>query len=373
VLGFQPISSAPISARKSTGAVTAQPDNPFILYEILDEVLNSSPDLDKDASFYQQIDDDVVVAADTLAAQFDELIEQQDYPVSDYILANEDEATLDISFDLTEQIDVDPVELSTYQQIDDDVVVAPETLVQAQEDALEQSDDVDVSFYQQIDDDVVAQPDSLQADFALDDAPDVDVPELSAYQQIDDDAAQPDTLAENTGFIDESESVVDELGFYAQQDDDAAQPDTLFENTGFIDELDIDQIEFSSYIQLDDDVPIIVVPPTTGGGGRSFIISSADVDHEITKQERKKKREPFQEVVPAKTDQTLAELSAELFRLGQLLGKKRQAIKDRIKVEQAKQDEAKRQIILQLITLFELEIYNQNAARLLILLSEDRA
>ena len=314
MLGFQPISGTPVSARRDLS--TAQPDDPFNLTYGLDESLET---LDLDAgqlSLYQQIDDDVAAVLDlTLTYILDVTFDEADDPVSFY-QANEDEIELSpAGFDLDEVIDQDPLGLSFYQQLDDDAVVA--------------------------------QPDEL----------------FGSFEYSDD-----------TGLFD------DDTSFYQQLDDDAVgvQSDTLFGNFDFIDEAGLFDDATSFYYQVDDDATVVTPPVTSAGGAAKHYILSGERQSE-REPTPKPVRQPF-EVTLAKQPLDLKALSDRLFDLGQQLGKNKQAVKDRIKAEQiaAKSEQiaardAKIVVILQLIQLFELELYNQNARRLLLILAEDRA
>ena len=350
MLGFQPISGAPISARRDLS--TAQPGDPFNLTDGLDESLET---LDLDAgqlSFYQQLDDDVAAVLDlTLTYILDVTFDEADEPVSFY-QANEDDPvvapeTLPISFDLDEVIDQDSPDLSFYQQLDDDAVVAqPDALF----GSFEYADDTgifddDTSFYSQLDDDpAVAQPDALLFSFDLIDDVGISDDGTSFYQQLDDDAAaQPDALLGSFDYLDDAGLFDDATSFYYQADDDA----------------------------------VVVTPPVTTAGGvaKHYILSGEKGRKSEREPEPKPYRQPF-EVTLAKPPIDLKALSDRLFDLGKQLGKNKQAVKDRIKAEQAAQTaakDAKLAVILQLIQLFELELYNQNARRLLLILAEDRA
>ena len=282
MLGFQPISAAPISARRDLS--TAQPSDPFNLTDGLDDSLET---LDLDAgqlSFYQQIDDDVAAVLDLTLV---------------YIL--------DVTFDEADE---------------------------------------PVSFYQANEDDVaVAQPDTLFGGF---------------------------DYADETGLFD------DDASFYQQIDDDASviQTDTLFGNFDFIDDAGLFDNDTSFYYQADDDAAVATPPAATAGGAsKHYIISGERKIAREPEPTPKLDRQPF-DVTLAKQPLDLKTLSDRLFDLGKQLGKNKQAVKDRIKAEQAAQiaaKDAKLSVILQLLQLFELELYNQNARRLLLILAEDRA
>ena len=318
MLGFQPISAAPISGRRDLS--TAQPGDPFNLTDGLDDSLETL-DLDTgQLSFYQQIDDDVAVVLDlTLTYILDVTFDEVDDPVSFY-QANEDELELTpTGFDLgdsTNQDSADSLDLSFYQQLDDDVVVV--------------------------------QPDALFGSFEHADDTGLFDDDASSYQQIDDDVV-------------------------------AAQPDTLFGNFDFIDDAGLFDDATSFYYQADDDAAVVTPPvtPTAGGAARHYILSGERKSERETepKPTPKPERQPF-EVTLAKQPLDLKALSDRLFDLGKQLGKNKQAVKDQIKAEhvaaKAAKD-AKIVVILQLIQLFELELYNQNARRLLLILAEDRA
>ena len=270
-------------------SVAAQPDDPFNLTEGLYDDLE---DLGLELSQYQQIDDDVAVAADTLP----------------------------VSFDLAESIEQDLQDLSFYSQLDDDLAVAPDTLAYL--------------FDAGLDDDVT------RADSA----------ELSSYQQIDDDAAAvPETLLGRFDFI-----------------EDAAQ---------------FGDAETASFYTTQDDDPIVVIPPiTTAGGiaghGRVHVLPSRHQDR-ATDRHHVVTREPFaplREVKQAKeTGGDLKALRDRLLDLGRALERNKQTVKDRIRAEQARAESPELMAILQLlITEYELTLYNQNAARLLIILADDR-
>ena len=316
MLGFHSVSAAPISARRDLS--TAQPSDPFNLTDGLDESLETL-DLDTgQLSFYQQIDDDVAVVLDlTLTYILDVTFDEIDDPVSFY-QANEDELELTpTGFDLDDSTNQDS------------------------------SDSTDLSFYQQLDDDVVVvQPDALFGSFDYADDTGLFDDDASSYQQIDDDVV-------------------------------VAQPDTLFGNFDFIDDAGLFDDATSFYYQIADDAAVVTPPaaPTAGGAARHYILSGERKSEREREPEPKPDREPF-EVTLTKQPLDIKALSDRLFDLGKQLGKNKQAVKDRIKAEQAaakaEQDE-KIVIILQLIQLFELELYNQNARRLLLILAEDSA
>ena len=304
-------------------AVAAQPDDPFNLTQGLDDGLE---DLGLELSQYQQIDDDVAVAADTLP----------------------------VSFDLAEPVEQDFAELSFYSQLDDDLAVAPDTLATLFDGILDDDVTPTGSDYFVTDDDVAVQPETLQQLFDLDPTVDQDAELLSGlglsfYQQIDDDpAAVPETLIGSFDFIDAEAQFDDAASFYYQQDDDV----------------------------------IVVTPPvTTGGGGiagtgRVHVLPSRQQDR-ATDRHHVDKREPFtplREVKRAeKPASDLKALRDRLLDLGRALERNKQAVKDRIRVEQAKAESPELMAILQLlIDEYELTLYNQNAARLLIILADDR-
>ena len=347
MLGFHSISAAPISARRDLS--TAQPSDPFNLTDGLDESLETL-DLDTgQLSFYQQIDDDVAAVLDlTLVYILDVTFDEVDEPVSFY-QSNEDEFDLSpTGFDLDESTNQDS------------------------------SDSPDLSFYQQTDDDVGVQPDTLPGSFDYADEPGLLDDATSFYSQLDDDVAQPDTLFGSFDYADDTGLLDDDASFYQQLDDDVvvAQPDALFGNFDFIDDAGLFDDTTSFYYQIDDDAAVVTPPVTTAGGvAKHYIISGERKSEHKREPEQKPARQPF-EVALDKQPLDLKALSDRLFDLGKQLGKNKQAVKDRIKAEQAaakaERDE-KIVIILQLIQLFELELFNQNARRLLLILAEDRA
>lgn len=125
--------------------------------------------------------------------------------------------------------------------------------------------------------------------------------------------------------------------------------------------------------------PVTTVPE--GGGvfrppGRVYVLPSRE---DTRDQEISFKREPFshpklREVKRAKeTGGDLKALRDRLLELGRALERNKQAVKDRIRAEQAKETSPELMAILQLlIDEYELTLYNQNAARLLIILADDR-
>ena len=318
MLGFHSVSAAPISARRDLS--TTQPSDPFNLTDGLDDSLETL-DLDTgQLSFYQQIDDDVAAVLDlTLVYILDVIFDEAEDPVSFY-QTNEDEFDLSpTGFDLDDSTNQDS------------------------------SDFPDLSFYQQLDDDVVVvQPDALFGSFDYADDTGLFDDDASSYQQIDDDVV-------------------------------VVQPDALFGNFDFIDDAGLFDDATSFYYQADDDAAVVTPPaaPTAGGVAKHYILSG-ERKNEAEREpepEPKRNRQPFK-VTLDKKPLDLKVLSDRLFDLGKQLGKNRQAVKDRIKAEQAaakvERDE-KIVVILQLIQLFELELYNQNARRLLLILAEDRA
>ena len=318
MLGFHSVSAAPISARRDLS--TTQPSDPFNLTDGLDDSLETL-DLDTgQLSFYQQIDDDVAAVLDlTLVYILDVIFDEAEDPVSFY-QTNEDEFDLSpTGFDLDDSTNQDS------------------------------SDFPDLSFYQQLDDDVVViQPDALFGSFDYADDTSLFDDDASSYQQIDDDVV-------------------------------VVQPDALFGNFDFIDDAGLFDDATSFYYQADDDAAVVTPPaaPTAGGVAKHYILSG-ERKNEAEREpepEPKRNRQPFK-VTLDKKPLDLKVLSDRLFDLGKQLGKNRQAVKDRIKAEQAaakvERDE-KIVVILQLIQLFELELYNQNARRLLLILAEDRA
>lgn len=414
MLGFHPLSGAPISARRVTNVSPL--NDPINLTQGLDDGLE---DLGLELSQYWKIDDDVAAAVDpSLVYLLDITVDEIDEPVSFYQNA-EDEETLAASFDLAEPIEQEAFDLSFYSQLDDDLAVAPDTLatlfdsildddvtqtdsdyfvidddLAVQPETLQQVFDLDPSVdqdsaelldglgltsYQQLDDDPVAQPDALLIDLAFDDSTELDSPDLSAYAQIDDDAAQPDVLSVDQYFNDDTSTEPVELSIYSQVDDDAAQPDTIFGAFDFIEDAGIFDSGESFYYQQDDDVIVVTPPVTTAGGvaghGRVHVLPGRHEDR-ATDRHHIDKREPFtplREVKQAKeTGSDLKALRDRLLDLGRALERNKQAVKDRIRAEQAREDSPELLAIMQLlIHEYELELYNQNAARLLIILADE--
>lgn len=128
-------------------------------------------------------------------------------------------------------------------------------------------------------------------------------------------------------------------------------------------------------------IGVAAPPVTTGGGGiagtgRVHVLPSRQQDR-ATDRHHVDKREPFtplREVKRAeKPANDLKALRDRLLDLGRALERNKQAVKDRIRVEQAKPESPELMAILQLlIDEYELTLYNQNAARLLIILADDR-
>lgn len=321
-------------------------DTPADPFNLTDELEHGSQELD--LSFYATFDDVAAVAEPTLDLLQDAPIEDDLQASNSDYLVNEDLAAAapdDVfpALDLADEAD-ESFDLSSYWQVDDDAAVAPGTL----------TENIDAQFD--------------QSDETFD---------LSLYQQVDDDAiAAPDKLTENTG--EQFDSALDDAfdaSFYSTTDDDVgAAPDTLFGNFDFIEDSGLFETAESFYYQQDDDATVPPVPPPTGAGGvagRTYVISSSERKHK-PELERKRNREPF-DVELAKPPADIAELSANLFKLGKQLGRNKQAVKDRLKAEQAAEDLVKWQAILRLITIYEIELYNQNARRLLVILAEDSA
>lgn len=130
----------------------------------------------------------------------------------------------------------------------------------------------------------------------------------------------------------------------------------------------------SFYYRQDDDPTVAPDPPSTGGGGNGYIISPS-----YKREVEPSKREPFQvKWAEPGPELNLKALSDKLYALGKQLGRNKQAVKDLLKAKQAsraaelKARDAKLQLYMQLIETYELELYNKNAARLLILLADDR-
>ena len=278
-------------------------------------------------------------------------------------------------FNLTEGIDEGledlGLELSQYSQTDD--VAQPDTPLPWQDDLQDAPDELDGSSYQQLDDDPVAQPDSLRVDLAFDDATELDAPDLSAYVQVDDDAAQPDVLSIDQYFDDDTSTEPVELSIYSQVDDDLLQPDTIFGAFDFIEDAGIFDSGESFYYQQDDDASAVVTPPTGSGGaaGKTYVISGRrelePLNHYVPI-----KREPFEVKPEAPKEPDLKQLRDRLLDLGRALERNKLAVKDRIRAEQAKPFSPDLLHIMQLlINEYEIELYNQNAARLLIILADE--
>ena len=122
----------------------------------------------------------------------------------------------------------------------------------------------------------------------------------------------------------------------------------------------------------------MVAPPTGSGGaaGKTYVISGGREpeprNHYVpTALGRPVKREPFEVKPEAQKEPDLKQLRDRLLDLGRALERNKQAVKDRIRVEQARPLSPDLLRIMQLlINEYELELYNQNAARLVILMSE---
>ncbi len=332
----------------------AQPDDPFNLTEGLDESLESTG---SELSFYQQIDDDVVAGVDPTLIY---LLDAQSDPLDDtdlgyYQVIDNDPVvapdTLQPNFDLDEPIDQEAFELSFYASQDDDPVVVDPSLAYLLDSGLDDDLAVPDSDYTVIADDVVVQPEDLQLLAEFDDSASQDGADLSFYQQIEDDAV-------------------------------GVQPDTLFGNFDLIEDVGLFDDAQSFYYQQDDDVVVPPGIPETGAGGlaiKPYYLSYEADDDDRQERERpvQRKREPFS-VKLTKPEDNLKSLSEKLYALGKKLGQNKQTVKDRIKAEQKKQAEdlaareAKLLVIVQMIELFETELHNENARRLLIILAEDR-
>lgn len=124
--------------------------------------------------------------------------------------------------------------------------------------------------------------------------------------------------------------------------------------------------------------PDPVAPPVTSSGGGIYVLPgdsepSPRPDHYVPI-----KREPFEAVKLSKPEPSLKELRDRLFDLGRLLQRNKETVKGRIKAEQAAmalEDKAgaERFLVLQaLIAEYELDLHNQNAARILIMLADER-
>lgn len=192
-------------------------------------------------------------------------------------------------------------------------------------------------------------------------------------------------MAFDLSFDDSTELDAPDLSTYAQIDDDpiGAQPDTIFGAFDFIEDASIFDDEQSFYYRQDDDV-VVVTPPTGSGGaaGKTYVISGGKDKGRADGPRPPRhyipvKREPFQVKPESATGRPRAEepdlkqLRDRLLDLGRALERNKQAVKDRIRVEQARPLSPDLLRIMQLlINEYELELYNQNAARLVILMSE---
>lgn len=137
------------------------------------------------------------------------------------------------------------------------------------------------------------------------------------------------------------------------------------------------------------DTPVAPTVPDGGGvfrTGRVYVLPSREDTREPSRdigaddRDIRRKPAPVIDVVAlghpvgakVKPANDLKALRDRLLDLGRALERNKQAVKDRVRAEQARADSPELMAILQLlIDEYELTLYNQNVARLLIILAED--